>query len=156
MGMDILQLSFKDGEFAVDPNLAANSYFGGMPAAINTDGTATLATSGGGSPLYIGMFKNSHYEDAQNGKATVVAGASKVQFMNGSNQVDTTDPAGATIEGAPYDTTQTYVNGQYLYINKTTGLWTNQSSGNGTAKGIITLAPSSTSSIMEAFMFMVA
>lgn len=156
MGMQILQLSFKDGNIPLDPLVAANGYFGGMPAAINALGQATLATSGGGSPAYIGMFKNSQYEDAQNGNVTIVFGASKVMFMNGSDQVENTDPAGNTIEGAPYDTTQTYANAQYLYIDHLTGKWTNQSAGNGTAKGIITKAPTSTDSTMEAYMFAVA
>ena len=155
MGMQILQMGFKDEGFTVDPLLAANSYFGGQPVAINALGQATLATSGGGTPLYVGMFKNSHFEDAQNGKATVVSGASKIQFMNGSDQVENQDPAGNTIEGAPYDTTLTYAAGEYLYINKTTGLWTNVSAGNGTAKGIIVKPATSTDSVMDAYMFSV-
>lgn len=156
MGMQIQQLGYKTDGFTVDPLLAANSYFGGMPAAINALGQATLATSGGGSPAYIGMFKNSHYEDAQNGKSTIVSGNSAVQFMNGSDQIENTDPAGATIEGAPYDTTQTYAAAQYLYIDHVTGKWTNQSAGNGTAKGIIVKPATSTDSVMDAFMFAIA
>ena len=158
MGMDILFLSFKDGELPVNPSIVvggsgANSpYYGGQPAAISTSGQTILAL--GTTPAYLGMFKNSSFEDLQNGNSTVVHGASKVIFMNGSNEVDTV-VNGVTVEGAPYDTAQTYAAADYLYVDHTTGLWTNVSSGNGTTKGIVTKPASTTDSTMQAYMFSV-
>jgi hypothetical protein len=159
MGMDIMQLGFKDGELPINPLITptgtttASPYFGGQPLAINTDGTVILAL--GSTPKYIGMAKNSSYEDASNGNATVVSGASKVVFLNGSNEVDSVTPQGLTVEGAPYDATLTYTAGDYLYIANGSGLWTNVSSSNGTPKGIIVKPPSSTDGTMHAYMFMV-
>ena len=158
MGMDIMFLSFKDGEIPVNPLIVVGGstintpYFGGMPAAIHTTGQAILAL--GGTPAYLGMFKNSSYEDLLNGNATIVHGASKVVFMNGSNEVDTI-VNGVTVEGAPYNTALTYVAGEYLYVTAATGLWTNSSGGNGTPKGIITKPATSTDSTMQAYMFSV-
>ena len=158
MGMDIMFLSFKDGEIPVNPSIVvggtgANSpYFGGQPAAISTSGQAILAL--GATPAYLGMFKNSSFEDLQNGNASIVHGASKVVFMNGSVEVDTV-VNGVTVEGAPYDTALTYAAADYLYVTAATGLWTNVSAGNGTAKGIVTKPATTTDSTMHAYMFSV-
>ena len=158
MGMDVMQLSFKDGELPVNPlitptgSTTASPYFGGQPLAINTDGTVILAL--GSTPKYIGVAKNSSWEDLQNGNAVVVGGASKVVFFNGSNEQDST-VNGVTVEGAPYDTTLTWANGDYLYVANATGLWTNVSTSNGTPKGIVVKAPTSTDGTMHAYMFSV-
>lgn len=159
MGMDIMQLGFKDGELAVNPLITptgtttASPYFGGQPVAMHTDGTVILAL--GSTPKYLGMAKNSSYEDVANGNAVVVSGASKVVFMNGSNEQESVTPQGVTVEGAPYDTTLTWAPGEYLYIGNTDGLWTNVSTSNGTPKGIVVKAPSATDGTMHAYMFMV-
>jgi len=156
MGMDIFFLSFKDGEIPVQPNIVAGGtganspYFGGQPAAINSSGQAILAL--GATPAYLGMFKNDSFTDLQNGNAAIVHGASKVVFMNGSIETENV-VNGVTVEGAPYDTTQTYAAANYLYVNNATGLWTNQSGGNGTAKGIVVKPATATDSTMHAYMF---
>jgi len=158
MGMDVMQLSFKDGELPVNPLITptgtttASPYYGGQPAAMNTDGTCILAL--GATPAYLGVFKNSSWEDLQNGNAGIVHGASKVAFFNGSNEQDSTVNS-LTVEGAPYDTTLTWAAADYLYVNHTTGLWTNVSSSNGTAKGIVVKAPTSTDGTMHAYLFSV-
>jgi len=151
--MDVMQLTWKDGEIPLNTALVlATGYFGGQPAMINSSGQATLAT--GGSPTYIGMFKNCWTEDSKNGNVTIIPGGTKVIFFNGSNSIDVTDEAGNTIEGAPYDTTLTYDEGEYLYINATTALW--QNAAVGTAKGIIIKAPTATDSSLIAYMFMIS
>ena len=158
MGMDAMFLNFKDGELPIQPTIVpggttiSSPYFGGQPAAIYTDGTVVLAL--GATPLYIGLFKNSSWEDMLNGNATIVSGASKVALFNGSNEIDSV-VNGVTIEGAPYDTSLTWANGDYLYVNHTTGLWSNVSASNGTAKGIVVKCPTSIDGTLHAYMFMV-
>ena len=152
MGMDIQQLTWKDGEIALDPAIVAlPGYFGGQPAMLNVNGQATPAL--GASPTYIGMFKNSWSEDSKNGNVTIIPGGNKVIFFNGSNQIDSQDESGNIQEGAPYNTALTYANAEYLYIDPATALWTNVL--NGTPKGIITKAPTATDGSLVAYMFMV-
>ena len=147
MGMDILQLLFKDGDIPMDP--ATPAYFGGQPAAIGANG-ATLAIAE--DAKYIGMMKNSSYEDQKNGNVTIVHGG-KVVFINGSNEIDSVIN-GATVEGAPYDTTLTYGAGDYLWIQATTGLWKNTGTA-GREKGIVIKPATGTDGNMEAYMFSV-
>ena len=145
MGMDILQLVFKDGEIPMDP--ASGAYYGGAPAAIGANGAALAVID---AAKFIGVFKNSSYEDAQNGNCTIVYGG-KIVLLNGSNQIDSV-VNGVTVEGAAYNTALTYNAGDYLYITVTSGLWTNVA---GTVpRGIVISPASGTNGNMEAYMFM--
>ena len=158
MGMDIQQLSFKDGEIPVNPLVAPGGagdntpWFGGQPATLNATGQAILAKDGA-TTKWLGVFKNASVEDTANGNTTIVHGASKVVFFNGSNQIDDEDSSGSIVEGTPYDDTLTYAAGEYLYI-QASGLWTNVVTG--PPRGIITQAPTAQSGNMAAYLFSVA
>jgi hypothetical protein len=151
MGMQVLQAKFFDGDLPLDVTNAQTAYFGGQPVRITPTGVSVSV----GDLNYIGVAKNSRFEDALNGKATVVRGF-KGQLLNGSDQIDTTVNS-QTVEGLPYDSSQSYAEGDLLYINATSGLWTKvQSSGSPTtakAKGIVTRAPSGSDDSMEAYFF---
>jgi len=158
MGMDIQQLSFKDGEIPVRPTVnpagtgADSPWFGGQPATIDANGQAILAKDGSTSK-FLGCFKNASVEDTQNGNTTIVHGASKVVFFNGSNQIADLDDSGSTVEGAPYNDALTYTPGEYLYIDAN-GLWSNVVLG--PPRGIITKAPNAQDGNMAAYIFSVA
>jgi len=158
MGADTLFVSYRDGELPLDAAVMAGSvtYFGGQPAAITTTGTVTLCKTGAAS--YIGVFKNSSYEDIKNGSANVLGGASKIVLINGSNSIDTVI-GGSTVEGAPFDTSQTYNSADLLYISAT-GFWTNQvgsgintnSVGSATPKAIVVSPANATNGNMEIYL----
>jgi len=145
MGVRESQLVFKDGEIPMDP--ASDAYYGGQPAKIGAAG-ASLAKSE--DAAYIGIMKNSSYEDNKNGNVTIIYGG-KVTFLNGSDQIDSVIN-GETVEGAPYDTTLTWNAGDYLYI-ASSGLWSNTGTS-GKEKGIIIRPATSVDGSMDAYMFM--
>jgi len=134
MGANKALGGFRDGELPLDAGVLNNSvtYYGGQPASIVVASGGLTLTKSGATSYLGGVFANSSYEDVQNGNGTILYGGSKITLINGSNNVDTTIPGVGTVEGAPYDTTQTYAYGDLLYITAA-GLWTNQSaSGIGT------------------------
>jgi hypothetical protein len=98
----------------------------------------------------IGVFKNSSFQDRQNGNATILSGVCRLKFINGSGSADNTDPNGNVIEGAPYDTTITFAPGDKIYVNAA-GLWTNVSGGAGTAKGIVVKGQSTSDDSVEVY-----
>lgn len=151
MGIQILQVKYLDGDLPLDVTNAMTAYFGGQPLRITTTGVSVSV----GDLQYIGVAKNSRFEDALNGKVTVIRGF-KGQLLNGSDQIDTV-VNGQTVEGLPYDNAQSYAEGDLLYINATSGLWTRvQGAGSPTtakAKGIVTKAPSGTDDSLEAYFF---
>src|SRR5580765_6187609 len=127
MGLQVLQAKYLDGDLPLDTTNAQASYFGGQPLRITPTGISVSV----GDQNYIGVAKNSRFEDALNGKATVVRGF-KGQLLNGSDQIDSI-VNNQTVEGLPYDSAQAYAEGDLLYINATTGLWTKvQASGSPT------------------------
>ena len=144
MGVDIKQITYKDGEIPMDP--ASEAYFGGQPAKIGAAGASLLKTETG---TYIGIFKNSSYEDAKNGNVTIIR-SGKVEFLNGSNAIDSVIN-GQTVEGAPYDTTKTYAAGEYLYIDAN-GKWSNTGTA-GRERGIIVRPATASDGSMEAYLF---
>lgn len=154
MGLQVLQARVFDGDFPLDVTNAQATYFGGQPLRITGSGISVSV----GDLQYIGVAKNSRSEDLKNGKATVMRGF-RGQLLNGSDQIDSVDLNGTTVEGLPYDSTDTFSAGDYLYI-RSTGVWTNvQGDGSpaaATAKGIVIRPPSGNDDSMEAYFFDVA
>jgi hypothetical protein len=137
MGVTQLQGGYQDGELPLnmtDSAQGVHPYYGGQPATIDANGVRLALVAD--ETAIIGVFKNSSYQDRQNGNATILGGVCRLKFINGSGSADNTDPNGNVIEGAPYDTTITFNPGDKIYVSAA-GLWTNVSGGAGTAKGIV-------------------
>jgi hypothetical protein len=61
----------------------------------------------------------------KNGNVTVLSGAGAiVKLTNGSGSQDNTDAGGNVVEGAPYDTSNAFVEGESVYVDAN-GLLTN-------------------------------
>jgi hypothetical protein len=141
---------YRDGDIPLDVTDRTTAYFGGQPLQIRSSG-ASLAV---GDLKYCGVALNSRFEDAKNGKVTILRGF-KGMLENGSDQVETVVDT-VTVEGLPYDNNVSYVEGDLLYI-KTSGLWTNATNAGSPAspkaKAIVTRAPSGNDDSMEAYFF---
>lgn len=151
MGLEVLKGGDPIGELPVDlTDIATNPYFGGAPIAMQTTGLVRLAKSAD-DQAFIGLSQNSSSEDALNGNATVVINGCYVRMFNGSLQVDSPTPGGDVVEGAPYDTTKTFLPSQRLYIDAN-GLWTNVVDA-GKEKGIVTKGNTAADDAVEAIIF---
>lgn len=153
MGLEVLQGGMLIGELPADiADMTANPYFGGAPIAMQNTGLTRLAKATD-DQVFIGLAQNSSFEDSTNGNCTVVAGNAYVRFIDGSVSQDeqpSTQPT-ETVEGAPYDTTLTFVPGDKLYI-AASGLWTNVAAA-GKEKGIVTKGNTSADDAVEAIMY---
>jgi hypothetical protein len=155
MGVIQIQNTFQDGELPInltDSAPTVHPYYGGQPATIDANG-ARLALSGDQKKM-IGVFKNCSYEDRQNGNVTILSGASKLRFINGSVSQDNTDPQGNVVEGSPLDPSVTLGPSDFLYINAT-GFWTNIGTA-GQEKGIVVKGQSVNDDSVEAYLFPVS
>jgi hypothetical protein len=151
MGVIQSQGGFQDGEMPLNMTDSAptvHPYFGGQPATI--DGNGVRLALSGDEASFIGVFKNSSYQDRQNGNATVLGGICRLKFVNGSVSADNTDPNGNVIEGAPYDTTITFSPGDHIYINAT-GFWTNTGTA-AQAKGIVVKGQNTSDDSVEVYL----
>jgi hypothetical protein len=151
MGVSQLQGGFQDGELPLnmtDSAQGVHPYFGGQPATIDASGVRLCLS--GDEKKFIGVFKNSSYQDRQNGNATILGGICRLKFINGSISADNTDPNGNVIEGAPYDTTVTFAPGDKIFISAT-GLWTNTGTA-GQEKGIVIKGQSTSDDSVEVYM----
>jgi len=153
MGMEVLQGGMRPGELPLDTvDIVSNPYFGGAPAAMQATGLVRLAKAGDAA-AFLGMFAVSSYEDATNGNATIVVPPAYVRFINGSVSQDTQPSVAptSTVEGAPYDTSVTFVPGNLLYIGAA-GLW--EATGTaGQEKGLVTKGNTSADDAVEAIMW---
>lgn len=151
MGLQVLQGGIRWGEAAMDvTDAVTNPYFGGQPSCMQTSGLVRLAKTAD-ADAFVGVYQNASNQDAENGNATVVVPPAIVRFINGSVEEDTTNNAGAVLEGAPYDTSTTFSPSNLLYIGST-GLWENSGTA-GTEKGIVTKGNTSADDAVEAIMW---
>ena len=150
MGMKMLQPGFRDGVIPLDVTYAAtHAFFGGAPLIMTPTGArlATAATRNG----FIGFAAVSSFEALKNGNITVIAGAPKVAFMSSSPSQANVDPvSGVTAEGAPFDTSVTFANGDKWYIG-VAGLITNVTDA-GKSIGITTKGQGTNDDSIEGYM----
>jgi hypothetical protein len=150
MGLEVLQGGFRVGELAMDvADAVTNPYFGGQASAIESTGLVRLAKAADAN-AFLGLYQNSSFEDGQNGNATVVVPPAYVRMLNGSISQDS-PVNGQIVEGAPYDTTISFVPSNLLYI-AASGLWSNTGVA-GQEKGIVTKGNTSADDAVEAIVW---
>lgn len=152
MGLEVLNGGIRIGDLPTDiVDIVTNPYFGGAPIAMQSTGLLRLAKATD-DQKFVGLAAVSSYEDSQNGNTTVIVPPAYVRMLNGSLSQDSPLPTGQVVEGAPYDTTQTFLPGELLYIDAA-GLWSNQVSTAGKEKGIVTKGNTSADDAVEAIMW---
>lgn len=139
------QTLLKVGEFV--QKATCDTYYGGSPAMIDTDGKLNLATRtrllSAGS--YVGVFYNTSVVDAltYGGKATFLAGTCLVTLTkltpntnNSSTNVEGT--AGVASDDYPYNTSLTWTAGDKVYLHTgTNGTWSNVQTGTDECLGVV-------------------
>jgi len=150
MGLNLKNGCFRDGERVLNrTDAATNKYFGGQPLCSDSNGVRLAKAAD--RAIFSGLAAVSSYEDLKNGNVTIISGDGLVQVTNGSASQDTTDPVGNIVEGAPYDTTVSFVQGNGVYISAT-GFLTNTGAA-GTAIGTVVKTQDANSGSFDFYLF---
>lgn len=151
MGLEVMNGGIRIGELPLDTvDIINNPYFGGQACAMQATGLTRLAKNVD-DQLFLGLFAVSSFEDSTNGNSTVIVPPVYARLINGSLSQDSPTPQGQVVEGAPYDTTKTFLPADKLYIDAN-GLWTNVVDA-GKEKGIVTKGNTSADDAVEAIFW---
>ena len=129
---------FKNGEYNAATGI---TYYGGSPAAMDTDGYLTLCTSDvtTGATAYVGVFANSNLVDWQKSstgtvqRATVYFGSFSTVLYEGTRDT--------YADGLPYTSGDSWVEADPLYVGAD-GKWTNTDPGSGKQRGVVMIVGS--------------
>jgi len=136
MGAILKQGGNRPGDFKLNSaDALTNKYFGGQPLCQDANGVRLCKAAD--RAKFVGLACVSSYEDLKTGVVTVLmGGGSIVRLMASSASQDNTDAIGNVVEGAPYDTSLAFVEGQRVYIDAN-GFFTNVAAS-GAAIGTVT------------------
>jgi len=122
---------FKNGEYSA---CTGETYYGGSPASIDTDGYLHTCLVDSGATKFVGVFANSNLVDWGSSSTGAVQLATVYTLPFAC--ILTSGTKDGYADGLPYNDGLTYTEGDPLYVGSD-GKWTNVDPGSGIQRGVV-------------------